>query len=109
MWKMIPAHVKAKVKQKEINKLVAVSYKFLQEVFSKFEIQFQQGSVLARIFYSHSGWLSISDAPLEQLGDFGACCKHPQWGPGPKPMEDLAKQGFLYAKIGLKTNWKEII
>ena len=41
MWKMIPAHVKAKVKQKEINKLVAVSCKFLQEVFSKFEIQFQ--------------------------------------------------------------------
>ena len=55
MWKMIPAHVKAKVKQKEINKLVAVSYKFLQEIFSKFEIQFQKGSVLASIFYSHSG------------------------------------------------------
>ena len=31
LWKMITADVKAKVKQKEIKKLVAVSYEFLQK------------------------------------------------------------------------------
>ena len=31
LWKMIPADVKAKVKQKEIKKLVAMSYEFLQK------------------------------------------------------------------------------
>ena len=31
LWKMITADLKAKVKQKEIKKLVAVSYEFLQK------------------------------------------------------------------------------
>ena len=43
MSKILSADVKANVKQQEINYLVAVSYKFLQEVPSKLEIQCKKG------------------------------------------------------------------
>ena len=43
--KMISADVKANVKQQEINYLVALSYKFLQEVSSKLEIQCKRAYV----------------------------------------------------------------
>ena len=43
--KMISADVKANVKQQEINYLVALSYKFLQEVPSKLEIQCKRAYV----------------------------------------------------------------
>ena len=42
---MISADVKANVKQQEINYLVALSYKFLQEVPSKLEIQCKRAYV----------------------------------------------------------------
>ena len=52
---MISADGKANVKQQEINDLAAVSYKFLQEVPSKLEIQCKKG-----IYFSFDlGWYSI--------------------------------------------------
>ena len=36
---MIPADVKSNIKQQEIKDLVAVSYKLLEEVLLKFQIQ----------------------------------------------------------------------
>ena len=40
---MKSAHVKVNVKQQDMNYLVAVSYKFLQEVPSKLEIHCKKG------------------------------------------------------------------
>ena len=49
------------------------------------QFEYITNSVLARIFYSLSGWLNIFDVQPEQLGGLGARCKRPQWGPGAKP------------------------
>ena len=46
----VEANVKANVKQQEINHLVALSYKFFQEVPSKREIQCKKGMSFHLIF-----------------------------------------------------------
>ena len=57
---MIPVEVKVNIKHQEINYLVAVSYKFLQEVFSNLKHNVQKGDV----FLFDFGWRSI------HLGNF---------------------------------------
>ena len=52
---MIPADVKATVKQQEIKEQVAASFKFLSEVPSKLEIQCKKGMYFSFNF----GWYSI--------------------------------------------------
>ena len=51
---MIPADLKAYVKQKEIKELVTVSYKFLYEVLLEHELQCKQG-----VYFFNFGWYSI--------------------------------------------------
>ena len=48
-------NVKANVQQKEIKKLVAVSYKFLQELPSKLEIHCKKGMCI----FFNSAWYSF--------------------------------------------------
>ena len=52
---MISADVKSNIKQQEIKDLVAASYKLLQEVPSKLQIQCKKG-----VYFSFDfGWYSI--------------------------------------------------
>ena len=60
MWKLISADLKANVKQQEINYLVAVSYKFLQQISSNLKYNVQKGDVF--LFHFGSCFIHLGNS-----------------------------------------------